>query len=405
MAQQHVKFTSNEGQQLSGILDMPDEAPRAFALFAHCFTCSKNLKAVGNISKSLNDAGIAILRFDFTGLGDSEGDFADTNFSSNVSDLLSAANYLKEKHQPPSMLIGHSLGGAAVLQAATDIPSVVAVATIGSPSAPAHVTAMLESNRDEIEITGQATVQLGGRPFLVKRQFLEDIERQALPESISKLRKALLVMHAPLDNVVGIDNASELFLHAKHPKSFISLDKADHLLSREEDSRYAGHVLAAWASRYLESNQPVGDELASDNADTIARTGANGFKTDIVSAGHKLTADEPANVGGTNAGPSPYGLLSAALASCTTMTLQMYAKRKKIDLISATVRVDHAKIHATDCEDCDTQAGKVDEFQRRLTLEGELTNEQRQRLLEIADMCPVHRTLHGEVKIKTELEA
>lgn len=405
MAHENVRFLSGAGNQLAGILDSPTGQARAFALFAHCFTCSKNLKAVTNIAKSLNDAGIAVLRFDFTGLGQSEGEFAATNFSSNVADLVAAAEYLEKNHRAPSILIGHSLGGTAVLQAAAEIPSAVAVATIGSPSRPSHIAAMLEDDRDEIETSGEATVRLGGRPFTIRKQFLDDLELHALPERISQLRKALLIMHAPLDDIVEIDNASELFVHAKHPKSFVSLDDADHLLTREEDSRYAGRVLAAWSSRYLRADRPDPDRLPSDEGSTIARTGNDGFRTDIISAGHELIADEPASVGGTNRGPSPYDLLSAALASCTTMTLRMYAERKQLDLQSTTVRVRHAKIHAADCADCETAGGKIDEFERELAVEGGLTAEQRQRLLEIADMCPVHRTLHSEVRIRTTLTA
>ncbi len=403
MARKKIQFISNEGHELSGILDSPDGQPDAFALFAHCFTCSKNLKAVTNIAKSLNDAGIAVLRFDFTGLGESEGEFADTSFSSNIADLLAAVAYLEENYRAPSILIGHSLGGTAVLQAAAQIPSAVAVVTIGSPSRPSHVNALLENDRNEIEQTGQATVQLGGRPFLIKKQFLDDLEQHGLPESIGELRKALLVMHAPLDDTVEVENASELFLHAKHPKSFVSLDSADHLLTREEDSRYAGAVLTAWASRYLPAADKAFDNLNSDGVETVARTYASGFKTDIVSAGHAMIADEPTSYGGTDKGPSPNDLLSAALASCTTMTLRVYAMRKNLDLQSSTVRVKHGKIHAEDCEDCETKSGKVDEFERELSVDGDLTSEQRQRLLEIAGLCPIHRTLHSEVKVRTTL--
>jgi len=403
MVSKKIEFTGSDGQILAAVLDSPDRNPKAYALFAHCFTCSKNLKAVINIAKSLNDSGIAVLRFDFTGLGESEGEFSDSNFSGNVADLLAAVSYLETNHAAPSILIGHSLGGTAVLQAAHDVPSAVAIVTIGSPSQPTHVSALLDNDRDEIVSTGMATVQLGGRPFVVKKQFLDDLEQHDLPQKIANLRKALLVMHAPLDETVEIDNAGELFSQAKHPKSFVSLDKADHLLSREQDSRYAGRVIAAWASRYLQDAGAAANDLNSAGVETIARTYANGFRTDIISGGHALVADEPAGYGGTNEGPTPYGLMSSALARCTTMTLQMYARRKMLDLESATVRVDHFKIHAADCEDCESGSGKIDEFRKELILEGDLTAGERQRLLEIADMCPVHRTLHNEVKVRTTL--
>ena len=402
MARQKIEFPGADGQTLAAILDLPGTRPKAYALFAHCFTCSKNLKAVANIARSLNDNGIAVLRFDFTGLGESEGEFSDTNFSGNVADLLAAASYLEVSHAAPSILIGHSLGGTAVLQAASDIPSAVAVVTIGSPAQPNHVSRLLDGDRDEIESAGVATVQLGGRPFEIKKQFLDDLESHDLPEKVANLRKALLVMHAPLDDTVEVANASELFLQARHPKSFISLDQADHLLTRAEDSQYAGRVIAAWASRYLPGDAHDTD-LESDGDETVARTYATGFRTDIVSAGHALVADEPASYGGTNEGPTPYDLLSSALASCTTMTLQLYARRKKLELESVTVRISHTKIHAEDCEDCQAGDGKIDEFQKEISLEGKLTENQRQRLLEIADMCPVHRTLHSEVKIRTTL--
>lgn len=403
MRRKNVTIKNAENQQLSAVLDMPAQNPRAYALFAHCFTCSKNLKAVANIATALVQSGIAVLRFDFTGLGQSEGDFADTNFSSNVADLIAAADYLNAEYEAPGLLIGHSLGGTAVLQAARQITSAKAVVTIGSPSQPDHVTAMLENDREQIESTGQAEVKLGGRPFLIKKQFLDDLQAQDLASEVAKLRKALLILHAPLDSIVEIDNASELFVQAKHPKSFVSLDDADHLLSREEDSGYAGQVIAAWASRYLPTESRSEADLPEVGVDTVARTKAGGFRTDIRSSGHVLVADEPAGVGGTEQGPTPYDLLSAALASCTTMTLQMYAKHKGINLQAATVAVKHGKVHAKDCVDCETHVGKVDEFQRELTLEGDLTQAQRERMVEIADRCPVHRTLHSEVKVRTRL--
>ena len=396
-----VNFRNRTGQTLSGTLDRPLAEPRAYALFAHCFTCSKNLKAATNISRALTEAGFAVLRFDFTGLGQSEGEFGDTSFSSNVDDLLAAARFLEKDHGPPAVLVGHSLGGTAVLQAARDIPSAVAVATIGSPADPAHVEHLFAASRDEMAAQGCAEVRLGGRPFTIRQQFLDDLGRHDLPASIGGLRKALLIMHAPLDATVEIDNASALFAAAKHPKSFVSLDTADHLLTRDEDSHYAGHVLAAWSSRYLPAASAEAGLPAE--GDAAARTFSGGFRTDVRIGAHSMTADEPASVGGTDAGPSPYGLLSAALASCTSMTLRMYADFKKLDLRSAATAVTHRRIHAEDCADCDSAEGRVDEFRRVITLEGGLTDDQRKRMLEIADRCPVHKTLHGQSKVRSQL--
>ena len=398
-----VQFDNDAGEQLSGILDMPAGEPTSFALFAHCFTCTKNVKGAVNISRALAESGIAVLRFDFTGLGQSEGEFADTNFSSNVGDLVAAARFLEENHRAPEVLIGHSLGGTAVLRAAESVPSAVAVATIGSPADPTHVAHLLSESREELEQAGVAEVNIGGRPFTVRKQFVEDLEEHNLRDEIGSLRKALLVMHAPLDDVVEIDNASELFLAAKHPKSFVSLDDADHLLSREADSVYAGRVLASWASRYLPQRDLRADALTAEPGSVVARTATGGFRTEVAAGEHALVADEPASVGGSNLGPSPYELLSSALATCTTMTLQMYARFKKIDLESATVRVIHKKMHADDCADCENTTGKIDEFRREISLEGDLEESVRQRMLEIADRCPVHQTLHGEVKVRTTL--
>ncbi|MBT8088295.1 MAG: alpha/beta fold hydrolase [Gammaproteobacteria bacterium] len=398
-----VSFTNRQGHALSGILDLPAEEPIAYALFAHCFTCSKNIKAATHVARALTDSGIAVLRFDFTGLGQSEGEFADTNFSSNVGDLLAAVDYLEQQHGAPSILVGHSLGGTAVLEAAPDVPSAVAVCTIGSPSKPEHVLHLLSGSEEELRERGQAEVDLGGRPFLMKKQFIDDLEAKDPATAIGSLRKALLIMHAPLDKIVDIDNASRLFVAAKHPKSFVSLDDADHLLSHELDSRYAGRVLAAWASRYLPERRDS-ESSSADAGQVFARTGAVGFRTEVRAGRHALVADEPGSVGGSDLGPTPYDLLSAALATCTSMTLQMYARHKKLPLDAATVRVVHDKIHADDCADCETSDGRIDEFRRRISLEGELTDEQRQRMLEIADRCPVHRTLHGEIKVRSVLD-
>ena len=402
MQSKNISFPNADGQTLAGILDMPDSDPRAYALFAHCFTCSKNLKAATNIARAMTGAGIAVLRFDFTGLGMSEGAFEETSFSSNIADLLAAVDWLKEEHRAPEILFGHSLGGTAVLQAASKIPSAVAIATIGSPADPEHVTHMLSGAKDALAEDGVAEVQLGGRPFRIRKEFVEDLAVHDLPATIASLRKALLVMHAPLDAIVEIDNASELFSAAKHPKSFVSLDKADHLLSRSEDSRYAGEMLAAWAKHYLPNDVETAGISAADGG-VVARTGADGFATEVRAGNHAFLADEPVSVGGTDKGPTPYDLLAAALATCTSMTLRMYAAHKKLDFESATVRVSHGRVHAEDCVDCEQADGQIHEFSRELLLEGDLTEEQRARMLEIADRCPVHKTLHNEIKVRTRL--
>ncbi|MDJ0792942.1 MAG: bifunctional alpha/beta hydrolase/OsmC family protein [Woeseiaceae bacterium] len=402
MQSKKISFNNDDGQALSGILDLPSGEPKAFALFAHCFTCSKNLKAAGHIARAMTSTGIGVLRFDFTGLGQSEGAFEDTTFSSNVSDLLAAVGWLEANFRTPEILFGHSLGGTAVLQAAPQVPSAVAVATIGSPADPQHVTHLFRDSEEEMRENGIAEVVLGGRPFRMRQEFVDDLAEHNLPGSVASLRKALLVMHAPLDDIVEIDNASALFAAAKHPKSFVSLDKADHLLTREEDSRYAGQVLAAWATRFLPERDTVGALTAVDG-EVVSRTPVDGFRTEVQMGKHSLIADEPTSVGGTDAGPTPYDLLASALATCTSMTLRMYAQHKKIDLRSATVRVKHGRVHADDCVDCEQDKGMIHEFRRELVLDGDLTAAQRLRMVEIADRCPVHKTLHSEIKIRTDL--
>ena len=401
-----ITFPGSSGGQLAARLDRPQGPIRAYALFAHCFTCTKDIFAAARIAEGLTSHGIAVLRFDFTGLGHSEGEFANTNFSSNVADLVAAARYLRDNHGAATILVGHSLGGAAVLAAAGDIPDAKAVATIGAPADPAHVAHHFTGAREEIEETGEAEVLLAGRPFRIKKQFLEDIEGQRLAERVASLRKALLVFHAPLDQTVSIDNAGAIFVAAKHPKSFISLDKADHLLSRREDAIYVADVLAAWAGRFLEEQgAATADGPKAEEGEVLVRESGLGRLTQEIAAGpHALLADEPARLGGNNSGPTPYDLLLSGLGACTTMTLRMYADRKGWPLERASVSLRHNKIHAEDCADCETKSGKLDHIDREITLEGPLDEEQRARLLEIADKCPVHRTLHSEVKIDSRLK-
>ncbi len=401
-----VTFTGALGDRLAARLDLPAGEPKAYALFAHCFTCTKDIIAASRIAAALAEQGIGVLRFDFTGLGHSEGEFANTNFSSNVADLIEAADFLRATRQAPKIIVGHSLGGAAVLAAAPEIPEAVAVVTIGAPSAPAHVQHLSHGALEQIAAEGEAEVEIGGRLFRVKRLFLEDISQQHLSDALGKLKKALLVFHAPRDQTVGIENAGEIFAAAKHPKSFISLDDADHLLSRKADAVYVAEVLSAWVGRYLDgAAEAAPAPEAAEGAVVVTETGEGPFAQRITAGRHVLRADEPPSVGGKNSGPTPYDLLLAGLGACTSMTLRMYAGRKKLPLERVSVALRHEKIHAQDCADCETTEGRVDRIEREITLSGPLDAEQRQRLLEIADKCPVHRTLESEIKVVTALAA
>lgn len=399
-------FTGHSGHELAARLDLPAGPVRAYALFAHCFTCSKDLFAARTIAQSLAQRGLAVLRFDFTGLGSSEGEFANTNFSSNVEDLVIAAGHLRAHFEAPSILIGHSLGGAAVLAAASEIPEAKAVATIGAPADVGHVLANFGASLEDIREQGAAEVRLAGRPFRIERQFVEDAEAQRLEDRIGAMRKALLVLHSPLDQTVGVDNATRIFVAAKHPKSFVSLDNADHLLSRHEDASYAAAVMAAWAERFLPRDAP---EEATHEAVVVSETGLGKFQNAILAGRHRLMADEPGSVGGLDTGPSPYDYLSAALGACTTMTLRMYADFKKITLGKVTVEVRHGKVPAAHCEDCgevaEGKSGKIDRFERIISVEGEADPDLQQKILEIADKCPVHRTLEGGAAVVTRLRS
>jgi uncharacterized OsmC-like protein/alpha-beta hydrolase superfamily lysophospholipase len=393
-----VRFPAAQGHELAARLDMPAGTPRAYAVFAHCFTCSKDSKGAAYISQALAARGLAVLRFDFTGLGASGGDFSESNFSSNVDDLACAAKFLREHHAAPQILIGHSLGGAAVLAAAGQIAEARAVAVLGTPYDPRHVADLL-TDKDQIISEGQATVDIGGRPFRIRRQFLDDLQRHDPAKTIGKLGKALLILHSPRDAIVGIDNAARIFMAAKHPKSFVSLDDADHLLNKAEDAAYAAEVLAAWSSRYIEKSPAD----AAVPGVRVVESGQGKFAEEVYAGRHRLRADEPLSAGGSDTGPSPYDLLLAALGACTAMTLRLYADAKQLPLERVSVDLAHNKIHAVDCAECETREGKIDRIDRVLTLEGPLDDAQRAKLLEIADKCPVHRTLHSELKVSTAL--
>jgi len=399
---QKINFTNAEGQQLVGRLELPiNQHPHNFAIFAHCFTCNKNLSAVKNITRELTSNGFGVLRFDFTGLGESEGDFENTNFSGNVDDLISASNYLKENHTAPTLLIGHSLGGAAVIFAASKIDSVKAVATIGAPSNPKHVKHLIQNSVEEIKATGKANVSIGGRPFTIKKQFLDDIETKSLPDVAQNLRKALLVMHSPQDTTVGIENAEQIYVAARHPKSFVTLDGADHLLMKKEDSIYVGSVIATWAKRYI--SIPKIDTISTTHQAVASLDAEDGFTTQMTVGSHTMMADEPVSYGGNDFGPSPYEFVSAGLSACTAMTVQMYVKRKGWDLQNIEVHTSHTKVVKQIVENGEQKEIKVDTFNREIKLKGNLDDKQIQRMLQIADKCPVHKTLHSAIEVITTL--
>jgi putative redox protein len=402
MPTQRISFEGHDGSTLAARLDMPDGPRLATALFAHCFTCGKDIAAARRISQRLASMGIAVLRFDFTGLGHSDGEFANTTFTSNVEDLVRAARHLADTGHAPELLIGHSLGGAAILKAAGQIASAKAVVAIAAPFDPAHVEHNFADALDEIARRGEAVVTLGQRPFTIRRQFVEDIEATSLGPAIRELRRALLILHAPRDESVGIENAARIFTAARHPKSFVTLDDSDHLVSRADDAEYAAEVIAAWLTRYVTLTPPAPPPGAPEGIVRVSEADPDGFMQDVNDGPyHHVIADEPEGYGGTNRGMSPYGFLSAALGACTSMTIRMYARRKGWDLDHVQVDVSHDKVHAQDAGSASDE--KVDTFQRRIRLEGRLTAAQRAKLREIADKCPVHKTLERSSRVLTDL--
>jgi len=399
---ERLNFKNKDGQKLSARLYLPlDESPRFYAIFAHCFTCSKNFKAVSNISNTLSRLGIAVLSFDFTGLGNSEGEFEDTGFSSNVGDLLAAADFLEKNYEAPKLLVGHSLGGAAVIFAAAELDDVEAVVTIGSPANPKHVKKLFESDIETIRKEGSAKVNIGGRSFRIKKDFVDDLESKNLPDLISEMRKAFLFLHSPQDKIVDISNAGELYQNAFHPKSFVSLDGADHLLSDEKESVYVGELISTWSKKYLPFEIPDNDIKGHQ---VKVRLFGDSYTSEVKTPYHHLLADEPKDVGGANLGPTPYDLLMASLGTCTVMTLKMYTERKGWDLKEIIVYLDHDKVHKSDSEDFENKGSKVSRFTRSLEIKGDLNEEMKEKLLEIANKCPVHRTLHEDIIIETKFK-
>ncbi|OMH26628.1 bifunctional alpha/beta hydrolase/OsmC family protein [Motiliproteus sp. MSK22-1] len=399
-----LEFPGSDGLLIAGLLETPSDNPHAFALFAHCFTCGKDMIAASRIARSLVAKGYAVLRFDFTGLGSSDGEFANSNFSSNIADLVHAADYLRDNYRPPSLLIGHSLGGSAVLAAAHAVPEATGVVTIGAPADPEHVTKQFACNTTDINKSGQAEVNLGGRTFTIKKQFLDDLTSHNQHEKIAKLKKALLVFHSPADVTVSINEAEKIYRTAKHPKSFISLDNADHLLTQPRDSEYVAATIAAWSTRFIADTEIVEQRAPLLKKGHVLVTEKNKqFTRTLLSDTHVWLADEPTSLGGDDLGPDPYEHLLAALGACTSMTIRMYANRKKIKLDDVSVELTHNRQHMEDCENCEDSPKQIEILHRYVTLKGDLSDQERKRLLEIADRCPVHRTLDGELEIETEL--
>ncbi len=404
MQTEKFQFPGSDGQMLAASLDLPDGTATAYALLAHCFTCGKDVLAAKRIAEGLAKHGIATLRFDFTGIGASEGEFANTTFSSNIGDLVLAAEHLRKTQRAPSILIGHSLGGAAILAAASMIPEAKCIATIAAPSDPAHVTHLFKEHIPAIREQGELEVSLAGRPFRIKREFLDDIAEHRLTDTVAKLHKPLLIFHSPTDDYVGIDNATRIFVAAKHPKSFISLTGADHLLTQKRDAAYVAGMIAAWAMRYLDA-APSADATSANPPQgvvVVSETGNSKLQNMIAAGKHRILADEPVDVGGMDSGPGPYDFLLGALGACTSMTMRLYAERKSIPLERTTVTLKHSRIHAQDCAECETKDGMISRIERTIAMDGNLDAEQRKKLMEIADKCPVHRTLTSEISIITK---
>ncbi|REG89797.1 bifunctional alpha/beta hydrolase/OsmC family protein [Winogradskyella sediminis] len=399
-----LKIKNRKGITLNANLELPaNQKPNYYAIFAHCFTCSSSLSAVRNVSRALTQNGFAVLRFDFTGLGRSEGEFADSHFSANVDDLLDVHKFMEEHYQAPSLLVGHSLGGAAVLVAASKLETVKAVATVGAPSTVNHVKHLFSHQVEESEEKGDIEVNIGGRLFVINQDFVEAFDNTDLPAIVKDLRKPLLIMHAPFDKIVGIENAEQLYKKAHHPKSFITLDNADHLLTKEEDSRYVGHMIGTWAMRYFPKVKNIILDTEGEQLVGHLNSVEDNFTTSIQTANHTFIADEPASVGGNDFGPSPYEYLNAALAACTVMTLKMYAERKKWDLKEVFVYITHSRKHSEDMKDKSDKPKYLDHISKKLKFVGDLTSEQKDRLKSISSRCPVHKTLASEVIFETEI--
>lgn len=396
---------NRKGHELHALLELPaNQKPIRYAIFAHCFTCSSSLEAVRNISRALTNFGFGVVRFDFTGLGRSDGEFSESHFSSNVSDLLDVHLYIKEMYMAPSLLVGHSLGGAACIVAASKLNDIKAIASIGAPSDIEYVKSHLFSHQlEQVKNLGEIEINIGGRPFKIDKEFVEDFGKTDLLEVTKNLKKPLLIMHSPQDRIVKADHAHNLFVAAYHPKSFVSLDGADHLLTEKKDSVYTGNVIGAWVERYFPEQE--NEMLSTEGEQLVAHLDLtkDNFTTQLQTNKHTFIADEPGSVGGDDFGPSPYEYLNASIATCTAMTLKLYAQRKKWDLKEVFVYISHARKHSDELMIDVEKPGYLDQISKRLKFVGDLDDKQKQRLKEIASKCPVHKTVASEVIFDTKI--
>ena len=399
-----LNIENKNGLILQAHLELPaNQKPNRYAIFAHCFTCTSSLSAVKNISRALTNYGFGVVRFDFTGLGKSEGEFAESHFSANVDDLIAVSNYMESHYKAPELLVGHSLGGAAVITAASRLDNVKAVATIGAPATVSHVTHLFSHDIDSIRKGELTEVNIGGRPFKINPEFVSDFDKTDLPSVVKNLRKPLLILHSPTDTIVGIKNAEQLYHNAHHPKSFVTLDNADHLLTNSNDSNYAGNLIGTWVQRYFEPEENTMLETQGEQLVGHLNLVEDNFTTSIQTKKHSMIADEPASVGGDDFGPSPYEYLNAGLAACTVMTLKMYAQRKQWDLQEVFVYISHSKKHSDELELDIEEPGYLDHISKKLKFVGNLDASQKQRLKEIASRCPVHKTIASEVVFDTSI--
>lgn len=404
MENHKLEITNDKGYRLNAFLELPpNRRPAYFAIFAHCFTCNNNLNAVRHISTALTVHGVGVVRFDFTGLGKSEGTFAESHFSSNVADLVAVYRYMDSHFEAPALMVGHSLGGAAVLAAADRLPALKAVATIGAPSSIDHVKKHFDLIKGEENGDADYEVHIGGRPFLINNTFLEEMEKTDLLAIVKRLHKPVLFLHSPGDQIVGIENAQHLYEHAVHPKSFVSLDHADHLLSKKADSIYTADMIAAWSARYMPVEENIMLNNYGEQIVAYLDLGQSKFTTNLQTPRHAFIADEPLEAGGENMGPSPYDYLSAALAACTTMTVRLYAERKAWDLQEVFVYITYTHKHEDDMKDGTITPGHLEVFSKKLRFVGNLDEVQKERLKEIAAKCPVHQTLSLPAHIETSL--